>query len=878
VTLAAGTRLGPYEILSAIGAGGMGEVYRARDPRLDRDVAIKILPEAFASDAERVARFQREARVLASLNHPNIAIVHGLEPAEGSHALVMELVDGEDLAQRLERGVIPLDEALPIARQIARALEAAHEQGIIHRDLKPANIKVRLDGTVKVLDFGLAKALAFQESATAFANSPTITSLDKMTSVGAVLGTAAYMSPEQARGQPADKRADVWAFGCVLYEMLTGRRASDSEDEALPSQVPPAVRSLIRGCLRKDRKERIGDISTALFVLEQPRMMESTAVSRAPRSMWRRVMPVVAAAIVGAAVTAAVIWKRPPSLPTQVSRFTLPLPPGQVLTFNRRAVAISPDGTQIAYAAGGIFLRPMAEFEGKAIPGTNPGLSPVFSPDGQSLAFYADLAIRRIAITGGVAVPLCPVEVTPPSLSWTDDRILFTDQRTAIMSVSSKGGKPEVLLDVADFADQVYGPQLLPDGDTLLFSTAKLASAAADGLDAGHIEVYSLKTHGRKLLIDGGADARYVPTGHIVYASEGALFAVPFDLPTLAVTGGQVPVIDSVRLGGGVGAGRAAHFAFSNTGSLAYVPGPTSVSAGQQLLLIDRGGQAEVLKLPPGRVEFPRVSPDGKRIAFGTTDGKEAVVSIYELSGASPGQRLTYGGNNRFPIWSGDGNHVAFQSDRDRDVAVFRQPVNGGPAERLTTPNPGTSHVPESWSPDGQFLLFSATKGFVTSLWMLSLKDRVARPFGDVNASSLPTDAIFSPDGRWVAYQIGQAGVVEATTYVQPFPPTGNKYQIAAGGRPLWSHDSKRLFFVPSPGRLMAVTVLTTDPSFTVSSPVAVPRGFGPSVPASPRTFDILPDGRIVGVGTAGQTGGGQPQIEVVLNWFAELTSKVPKK
>jgi eukaryotic-like serine/threonine-protein kinase len=845
-----------------------------------------------------VARFQREARVLASLNHPNIAIIHGLEHADGAHALVMELVEGEDLAQRIVRGAIPLDDALPIAKQIAEALEAAHEQGIIHRDLKPANIKVRPDGTVKVLDFGLAKALGptvGTAAAATLANSPTVTPPDMMTGVGVILGTAAYMSPEQAKGQPADKRADVWAFGCVLYEMLTGRRAFKGEDSpdtiaavlkgeldwhGLPSHVPPTVRALIQGCLRKDRKERVGDISTALFVLGQLHLVEqSTVVSRPPRSVWQRVIPVVAATLIGAAIAAAALWRREPPLPVQVSRFTLALPQGQALTVNRRAVAVSPDGTRIVYVAdAGIFLRSVSEFEAKAIPGANPGISPVFSPDGQSLAFYADSAIKRIAVAGGAAVTLCQVEVAPPSMAWTDDHILFTDRGTAIMRVSSNGGKPEVLLDVSNSEDQVYSPELLPDGDTLLFSMVKRTSAARGGWDAGQIVVHSLKTGRRKPIIEGGGDARYVPTGHIVYVSEGALFAVPFDLPTLAVTAGAVPVVDSVSLGGAFGVGRTAHYAFSDSGSLVYVPGQSSFSAGEDLLLIDRNGSVETLKLAPGRSAFPRVSPDGKRIAFGTTDGKEAFVSIYELFGASSARRLTFGGNNRFPIWSADGSHVAFQSDREGDAAVFWQPVDGGTAERLTKPDPGTFHAPESWSPDGEVLLFSATKDFVTSLWTFSLRDRVARPFGDVNGSSLPTDATFSPDGRWVAYQIGQAGVVEGNTYVQPFPPTGTKYQIAAGGRPLWSRDGKELFFVPGPGRFMAVTVRTTEPSFTVTSPVPVPRGFGAANPSSPRTFDIMRDGRILGVGTPGQSGTGPAQIRVVLNWFEELKTKVPKK
>ncbi|MDO8680153.1 MAG: serine/threonine-protein kinase [Acidobacteriota bacterium] len=391
-----GTRLGVYEVVALLGAGGMGEVYRARDTKLNRDVAIKVLLPSVAGDPDRLARFSREAQVLASLNHPNIAHIHGLEESGGVTALILELVEGEDLAQRIARGPIPIDEALPIARQVAEALEAAHEQGIIHRDLKPANIKVRPDGTVKVLDFGLAKAVdppAGTAAAAALANSPTLTSPAMMTGVGVILGTAAYMSPEQAKGRVADKRSDVWGFGCVLYEMLTGRRAFTGEDRsdtlaavltgepdwnALPPHVPSAVRALIHGCVRKDRKARIGDISTALFLLGQPKAVEPAApVTRPlPPPVWRRAMLVLAGALIGAAIAAAVLWRREPQPPSQVTRFSFALPQGQQLTVALRAVAMSPDGTRLVYSADGrLFLRSVSEFEARAIPGANPGVA-----------------------------------------------------------------------------------------------------------------------------------------------------------------------------------------------------------------------------------------------------------------------------------------------------------------------------------------------------------------------------------------------------------------------------------------------------------------------------------------------------------------------
>ena len=900
--LTAGTRLGLYEIVAPLGAGGMGEVYRARDTKLGRSVAVKILPDAFALDPDRLARFEREAKVLASLNHPHITALHGMEESGGRHFLVMELVEGETLADviaaRTRRPGAPcgleIDDALTIARQIAEALEAAHEQGIVHRDLKPTNIKLRPDGTVKVLDFGLAKALESTSSIRGDVTaSPTITT-PAMTQLGIILGTAAYMSPEQAKGRAADKRSDVWAFGCVLFEMLSGRRSFEGDDvsdtlatvlksepdwTALPSDLPYTIRALVHGCLRKDRQERIGDLSTARFLLNQSVVVKADGpVTRpAPRSVWKGATAVLVSMLIGAAVAATAIGKLKVSPAPAVTRFVMTMPPGQQLILPRQAVNISADGTRIVYAADGrLYVRSLSEVEPRAIPGAEPAINPVFSPDGQSLAYWSDGTLKRIAIIGGTPVTICQVGTAPSGIVWVDDALLFGQPGTGVMRVSPFGGNPQVVVAVNPAEALTHGPQLLPDGDTLLFTLAERVQGV-DPWDNAHIVVQSLKTGARKTIVEKGTDARFVPTGHIVYAVAGTLFAVPFDVGKLAATGGAVPIVEGVGRVTAVTSG-AAHFAFSNSGSLVYVAGPAS-AARQNLMLFDRKGGSEALKLPPGSYMYPRVSPDGKQIAFEGGDRKEANVSIFELSGASSARRLTFGGNNRHPIWSGDGRHVAFQSDREGAPAVFWQPADGGVAERLTTPDPGTSHVPESWSPAGDAFLFSVKKGLEWSLWTYALRDRKATRFSDVKSMVFPTAAAFSPDGRWVAYQIGEQGAGEATTYVEPFPPTGTKYQVARGGRPQWARDGSELFYVPAPSQFMAVTV-RTQPSLTFANPVAVPRGFGIADPANARPYDIAPDGRILGLGTMLTQGGlpGPAQIHVVLNWFTELQQRVPTR
>jgi serine/threonine protein kinase len=913
-----GSRLGSYEVVDTIGAGGMGEVYRARDTRLKRDVAIKIVPESFASDPDRLARFQREAEVLASLSHPNIAGIYGLEESDGTRALVMELVEGETLAERIARGAIPVDEALAIATAIAEALEAAHEQGIIHRDLKPANIKVRPDGTVKVLDFGLAKLVESTARPPvkpgALSMSPTITSPAMMTGVGMLLGTAAYMSPEQARGKPADKRSDIWAFGCVLYEMLTGKRAFEGEDvsdtlaavlrgdpdwTALPADAPPYIRTIIKSCVEKDRKTRIPDISTVRFLMSDALTLPvTTSTPTASRPFRRWALPVVATAFIVAGLTSAVWWyaKPLPRSPT-VTRFPLVLPSDQTFTNpGRQMIAISPDGTQIVYTANQrLWLRSMSDVEARPIGGIDGSyavINPVFSPDGRSIAFFSggDGTLKKIAVTGGAAVTLCRAEVVPLGVSWTRDAILFGQGLKGIMRVADTGGKPEVIVHVKN-GEIAHGPQLLPDGQTVLFTV--VTGAAADRWDKGLIVVQSLKSGERKTVIEGGSDARYLPTGHIVYALGGVMFAMPFDIRRLEVSGSPVPVVEGVRRAPALATG-SAQFSIAANGSVVFLPGPVSPTTGLvQLALMDRKGTVEPLNLQSAAYLHPRVSPDGKRIVFATDDNNDAVIWIYELSGATAVRRLTFGGKNRFPIWSADGQRVAFQSDREGDLGIFWQAADGsGTAERLTKADKDTSHIPESWSPKEDAFLFRVTKGTDASLSLFSLKEKKATSFGSIHSEG-PTDAVFSPDGRWVAYSVQMTPAGDPrVVYVQPFPATGATYQVPAletGGyrHPRWSPAGNELFYWIG-GRVRMRTVpVTTQPTFMFGNPTPIPNPpyWSDNATDVARPYDVVPDGqRFVGTIAAGSVGSGSAgaqmneEIQVVLNWVEELKARVPTK
>jgi serine/threonine-protein kinase len=918
VPLTPGTRVGAYEVVSLLGTGGMGEVYRSRDPHLQRDVALKILPDMFASDPERLARFGREAQVLATLNHPNIAQIYAVETSSSTRALVMELVEGETLADRIAKGPIPIDEALAIAKQIAEVLEAAHEQGIIHRDLKPANIKVREDGTVKVLDFGLAKLAegAVPNSNGALTNSPTITSPAMMTGVGVLLGTAAYMSPEQAKGRPADKRSDIWAFGCVLYEMLTGKRAFGGEDVSdtlaavlrgdpdwalLPGGTPPAIRLLIERCLVKDRRPRIADISTAQFVLAEasklsPPAAASDIVPALRRRLWHRAMPLVAAVLVTGVLVGASVWRgRPSASPAPVTRFSFPLPEGQQFNLgSRRLVAISPDGTHVVYGANNrLFLRSLSEFEGHEIPGTEStsAWSPVFSPDGHSIAFYVlgENTIKRIATVGGVAAVICPADA-PTDLSWTaSSGIVFVQPGKGIFHCSPNGGTPQQLATINP-NELVNAAQMLPGGKTLLFALANVADGAARW-DKSQVVVQDVASGARKTIITVGSNSRYLESGHLLYVVGGVVFAVAFDPVRLAMPGEPAPVLEGVGRPG-LQASGTADLDVSATGTLLYIPGPVGLTTAEQAVAIaDRAGKVTRLSVPPGPYVHVRTSPDGGRLAIGTDDGKEAMVWIHDLAGTSAMRRLTFGGQNRFPIWSPDGQRVAFQSDREGDLAIYWQRADGtGSVERLTKPAQGETHVPESWSPDGTLVSFSVARESRFTLWTVSVLEKKAAPYGAVQSIE-PIGSVFSPDGRWIAYTStpvpGPRDSPNRGVYVQAVPVTGSRYQVPRQGldfHPVWGPKGTELFYVPRTvyGELAVVSV-TLQPSVTFGTPMTLPaRVTGNRTANLTRAYDILPDGRFVGVVPASepQSVGSNiaPHIRVAVNWLEELKARVPAK
>ena len=903
--LTVGSRLGSHEILGLLGAGGMGEVFLAQDTKLKRRVALKVLPDEFASDPDRVARFHREAQAVAALNHPGIAAIYDLEEAGGTSFLVLELVDGETLAERLRRGPLAVDEAVSVARQILEALEAAHEKGICHRDLKPANVKLTPGGVVKVLDFGLAKVLRGDGIVAGLAGSRTTLG---GTTPGVILGTAGYMSPEQAKGAEADERSDIFSFGCIFYELLSGRRAfeGDSASESLAgvlksdvdlSRLPPALNprliEILRRCLEKNPKQRwhaAADVRLQIDALGGP-MLEDSRVSALPtRPLWKTATGAAAVGLAAALAAGYAAWTMKPEAPRAITRFSLALPDGQQFSnVGRPVITLSPDGTKLVYLANRrLYLRNMSGLESRAIAGSeHPGgiVNPVFSPDGEWVAFASieDASLKRLPVSGGAPVTICKIEALF-GLRWSEAGIVF-GQPKGIMRVSPDGGTPEVIAAVAA-GEMVDAPQMLPGGRAVLFSMKK----AADDWDKGQIIVQPLNGGPRKTVIDGGAAAMYVPTGHLVYAVSTALFAVPFDLDSYTVTGGAASIVEGALRGRAKGVGptapATAHYDYSTTGSLAFIPGPsaTATADGLDLALFDRNGPTQPLGLPPARYAAPRVSRDGRWAAFEREDAGNADIWLFDLAGTSPIRRLTFGGGNRAPVWSGDSQWIVFQSNREGDAAIFRQRADGaGTAERLTRPEAGLLHVPQSSSPDDAHLLFTVLKDGQSSLWVLAMQDRRASSFAGVQ-SRLLVEATFSPDGRWVAYHVfrpdqGRGQIPDS--FVQPFPATGAAYQVPVeigSGHPVWSRKGDEIVAGIALNRDAAIPV-TTMPRVVFGRPVEFARGarLGES-PVTRRNSDVMPDGRILGVMHAGsgQSGNlGTPQINVVLNWFDDLRQKV---
>jgi serine/threonine-protein kinase len=917
MALASGTRIGPFEIGAQIGLGGMGEVYRATDQNLKRQVALKILPPSVAADVERLARFQREAEILASLNHPNVAAIYGLERADDVTGLVMELVEGPTLADRIAQGAMPAEEALPIAKQIADALEAAHERGIVHRDLKPANIKVRPDGTVKVLDFGLAKATEPPGAAAShLSQSPTVTT-PAMTQAGVILGTAAYMSPEQARGKPLDKRADIWAFGAVLFEMLTGRRAFAGNEVSdvlasvlarepdwtlLPRDVPPVLGRFLRRCLHKDHQDRVGDIRdvrlalAGAFELAADRPVEAMGAPARWTSLRYATVTLVAAGI-GAAIAGGLVWALTPSVALTVTRSRFVLPEDlQFGVFSRQVVAVSPDGTQVVFQAHPVgplgllpikrlFLRPLSELEARPIQGSEVqrvfgDATPVFSPDGRSIAYY-DGALKKIATSGGTPVTLCPADVLW-GMSWSGDSILFGQGPKGIMRVSANGGIPEQIVRVDDNGLAAH-PQMLPGNRVVLFTLVPAGEHREQGAarwDSARIVAQTLSSGEQKTVVDGGSHARFLSTGHIVYARERTLFAVPFDVGNLEVTGGPVPVSDGLRGSPSVGDG-SANYSISDSGTLIFLPGQPYAPTNLVVTMDRASGRAEPVGLPPHAYRSLRISRDGRQLALDTDDGQQAIVWVYDLSSGGQLRRLTFEGRNRFPIWSPDGQRVVFQSDRQGGGLYWQRADGTGTAERLTAAEPGVSHVPESWSLVGERLSFSAIAASAVSLWTLDRRTKRVERFGDIESMD-PFNSEFSPDGRWLAYT--HRSGASANVYVEPFPPTGARYQITTtnGHHPVWLADGSGLSYRIGGGEQVVVAVNTAS-GFSVGNPSsAIPKGLPSVYSQSNRSYDLTPDrARFVAVAPNSDTQTGvenTQEIQIVINWLEELKQRVPTR
>jgi serine/threonine protein kinase/Tol biopolymer transport system component len=884
-----GAQIGPYQVLSLLGEGGMGEVYQAHDTKLGRDVAIKVLPAAFLHDAERLTRFHREARMLASLNHPNIATIHGMEHSDGAQYLVMELVPGQTLADRVSDGGLKIEEALQFAVQIAEALEAAHEKGVIHRDLKPANVKVTPEGRVKVLDFGLAKAFA-GDGGLDLSNVAKLTAMG--TEEGRILGTPAYMSPEQARGKPIDKRTDIWAFGCVFYELLTGRQAfrgetlSDTiagvlEREAdwqmLPAPTPTKIRDLLRRCLQKDPRRRVQDIGDARIEIEEtlasPATAEPTAAAESVRSHWQGPMLwVVVSLLLVAAIAGLAIWnlRRLPS-PQPVSRFTITLPPGQQFAGldTGLALALSPDGTHLAYVAllghtQQLYLRALDSLEANPIPETEGATSPFFSSDGQWVGFFADGKMKKVSTNGG-AVQILADAPQPRGASWgSQGMVAFAPTGAeALQWVADEGGTPHPLTRFEAGEISHRWPEFLPGGKAVLFTVSKGGNSST--WRNAQIAVQSIGSGGRRTVISGGTYPRYASSGHLLYAHEGSLMAAPFDPQQLTATGKAVPVVDGVLQN--VGASFA-QYSFSVTGSLVYIPGVAQTNQ-SKLVWVSRNGAEQFLAAPARDYDTPALSPDGRRVAVGTDNQ----VWLYDFSQQALTRFTFEGSENQDPVWTPDGKRIAFESNKNGPTNVFWQSADGsGGPERLTTSE--FTDNPRSWSPDGQLLAFSErnpTAGF--DLWMLRLGDRKAQPF--LRTPFNESAPRFSHDGRWLAYGSDESGRNEI--YVQPYPGPGGKWQVSTeGGRePVWNPIGQELFY-RSGDKMMAVDV-TTQPSFAAGKPRVLFEGnYVPAIFTVPN-YDVSPDGqRFLMIKPVEQAKAAPTQINVVLNWFEELKQKVP--
>jgi len=873
MALAVGVRCGPYEITAKIGAGGMGEVYRARDTKLDRDVALKILPEPFASDPDRLARFEREAKILAALNHPRIAQIHGLEESGGCRALVLEFVDGPTLADRIAQGSIPIDEALTIARQITEALEAAHEQGIIHRDLKPANIKLRTDGTVKVLDFGLAKALEPTSVGTVdLSASPTITSPALMTGAGVILGTASYMSPEQARGQAIDKRTDIWGFGCVLFEMITGRMVfpgatiSDAiaavlerspDWTALPLATPPAVRHALARCLEKDPKRRwrdIGDVRIQLDDAEAWRPQTGSASPKTSRAGERAAWALLVALTAATAAVVTPVFRTAPD-PAEI-RFNLLYPRG--LTADFAQLAISPDGQQIvvspSFGAQGpspLWLRPLASTSGRLLAGTEGAGFPFWSPDGRSIGFFADQKLKRLDVNSQAIQILADAPSARGGTWQSDGTILFAPNPVGpLFRVPAAGGQATVATHLEIGQSDHRAPFMLPNGTHFLYY-------ARGAPQVRGVHVSRLDGTETKRLLDADGAAVYAPSGHLLFARQGELLAQSFDASRLALDGEAFRVADSVSVNPGIS---LASLSASASGPIAY--GTDSIRR-TQFTWFDRAGRRlETLGAPDQRsIANPSLSPDGNRLTFSRVVGGNWDIWLIDMQGAV--SKLTSALSLDFnPVWSPDGRQIFYQSN---NASIYSRSVTEGTPEQPLLSEP-TMIYPSAVSPNGSVLLYTRATGPSTDLWYVSLgADRTPHPF--VQTAFAERDGQFSPDGKWVAYQSNEAGHYEI--YLQPFPGPGDRIQVSAGGgqQVRWARNGSELFYIAADQRLTSVAVTFGARGAPVlGTPLPLFRTEFDSSFLTRQQYVVSPDGQRF-LMNAATDAIDPPSITLILNW-----------
>ena len=888
-----GTTISHYKVLEKIGEGGMGVVYRATDTKLNRDVALKILPEQFASDSQRMARFQREAEVLASLDHPNIGQIFGIEEAGQTKALVLQLIEGPTLAERIAQGPIPVEDALKIALQITEGLEAAHGKGVIHRDLKPANIKITPEGQVKILDFGLAKLFEEESPITDISQSPTLTAA--ATRAGVILGTAAYMSPEQASGAATDKRVDIWSFGVVLFEMLTGRQMftgktvshiladvlrAEPDWNNLPAGLHPRLRMLLERCLEKEAKDRLSGISDARVDIQKALadpsgvLVQPTGdVVQAPR---RRILPWVLAVVLSAVVGVAV-WSVMSPAPPRLARFAISEAPNvSFITRSAPSVTISPDGTRIVYVGPGsqLYVRAVDQLDAVALRG-GVGINPFISPDGNWVGFRdgSDNTLKKVSIHGGPPVVLSEGFGGIAGASWgADGTIIFgTYQPNGLFRVSAAGSEErEVLTNLEEGESGHRWPEILPGGRIVLFTVEK-----GQGESNREIAALNLETGERKLLIPGGSNPHYAATGHIVYGLDGTLRAVPFDLDAVEVKGDPIPVLEGVV----TQARGDAHFSLANDGTLVYVP-ETGGGVAEQLTFVwvDREGREEPVAAEPRVYQEFSLSPDGTKIAVRVIGPENQDVWIYDLVRDTQ-MRLTFDpAIEAFPIWTPDGQRVAFGG---QGISLSWKAADGTGEVETLVESP-SNQVPQAFSPDGTALVFwdRNSPGGGANLGMLSLEgERISTLLLETEFDE--QNAALSPDGRWMAYESNESGEFEV--YVRPFPDvTGGRWQVSSGGGgwPLWSPNGRELFYTGSEG-MMAVPI-ETEPIFTqgtVNLLFDLGPYWRPSGGAPWRRIDISPEGDrflMLKEGSGSDETAAATSIIVVLNWFEELKRLVP--